>query len=387
MPRKPLRVCAVTGSRADWSLLSVPLAGLRDDPAFALSLVVTGQHLVAAAGDTVRIIENEGFHIDERVDMKLTDDTATGVTKSLGQAVIGFAGALDRLKPDLMFLLGDRYEILAAAQAALIARVPVAHLCGGDVTEGAMDEAIRHGITKMAHIHFVTNEDAGRRVRQLGEDPAQVHVVGSPGLDRIRMTPVMTRDDFFAAVDLAPRGRTLLITFHPVTLEHDSDTQCAEMLAALDDQGPDTGLIFTGANADTGGRKLDTLIGKFAAAHDNAVVHASLGTERYVAALAHADAMVGNSSSGLYEAPSFGLPAVNIGDRQAGRPRAASVIDCPPARDAINAAIGQALEMDRSDIENPYGDGHAADRIVAALKGIGDPRALLKKSFHDWAQP
>lgn len=379
----PLKVCAVTGGRADWGLLSVPLALIRDDPDFALQLVVTGQHLLPGAGATDRVIEAEGFHIDARVDMLLAGDSAVAVSKSMGLAIIGFAEVFDRLKPDLLFVLGDRYEILAAAQAAMVARIPIAHLCGGDVTEGAMDEAIRHAITKMSHLHFVSNQDAARRVCQLGEDPAQVYCVGSPGLDRIRLTPRMTRDAFFASIGFVPRARNLLVTFHPATLDDDVSAACMEMLAALDALGPEVGLIFTGVNADTGGRAVAACIDGFVAMHPNACAHVSLGAARYFSALGHVDAVVGNSSSGLYEAPSFAIPTVNIGDRQGGRLKARSVLDCAADREAILAALRQAFAMDCSGTANPYGDGHSAERIIAVLKAVGDTRPLLKKRFFD----
>lgn len=378
-----LRVCAVTGGRADWGLLSVPLALIRDDPDFALQLVVTGQHLLPGAGGTDRVIEAEGFRIDARVDMLLAGDSAVAVSKSMGLATIGFAEVFDRLKPDLLFVLGDRYEILAAAQAAMVARIPIAHLCGGDVTEGAMDEAIRHAISKMSHLHFVSNRDAARRVCQLGEDPAQVHCVGSPGLDRVRLTPPMARDDFFASIDFVPRARNLLVTFHPATLDEDASAACTEMLAALDALGPDLGLIFTGVNADTGGRAVAACIDGFVASHANARAYASLGAVRYFSALRHVDAVVGNSSSGLYEAPSFGIPTVNIGDRQGGRLKARSVLDCDADRQAILATLRQAFSLDCAGTVNPYGDGHSAERIVTILKALRDPRSLLKKRFFD----
>lgn len=380
-----LSICAVTGGRADWGLLSVPLARLRDHPAFDLKLVLTGQHLAPGGEGGVAAIESE-FRVDGRLDMLLAADTPVAVTKSLGLAVVGFADILARLRPDLLLVLGDRYEILAAVQAALVARVPVAHLCGGDLTEGAMDEAIRHSISKMAHIHFVSNVDAGRRLRQLGEDPARVHCVGSPGLDLVRQVPVLERDALFAAIGFVPRRRNLLVTFHPATLDEDSVGHCAEMLAALDALGPDTGLIFTGVNADTGARAVSERIDAFVHDHDNAKSYVSLGGVNYLNALRQVDAVVGNSSSGLYEAPSFRVPTVNIGDRQGGRLRAASVVDCIPTRHDIGRALREALALDCSSVENPYGDGHATERIVAVLERLENPRALLKKRFFDMEQ-
>lgn len=380
-----LNVCAVTSSRADWGLLAPVLALLRDDPAFDLSIVVTGQHVVMGAGETARDIVDDGFKIAETIDMLLTGDTPEAVTASLAAAIKGYGAVYARLKPDVLLVLGDRYEIQGAVTAAMLAGIPVAHIAGGDVTEGAVDDAFRHAITKMSHLHFVTTEDAGRRVRQLGEDPACVFVTGSPGLDRIRTAVMMERDAFFAAVGLKPGKKNLMVTFHPETLAADTENHCREMLAALDRLGSDVGLLFSGTNADVHGLAIGTLIADFVAKHSNAVLHASLGSARYFSALKHVDAVIGNSSSGLYEAPSFATPTVNIGDRQKGRTRAASVIDVVPQRGAIFAAIQKALTLDCKTVVNPYGDGHAATRIVAQLKTLREPKALLKKRFVDWS--
>ncbi len=379
----PLRILAVTGGRADWGYLSPPLALLRKNPEFKVTLVVTGQHLANEGMESLAAVETDGFSIDARVDMLLSSDSSCGVTKSLGLELIGFADLLARLRPDLLMIVGDRYEILGAAQAALIARIPVAHLAGGDVTEGAFDEAIRHSITKMSHLHFVTNADSARRVRQLGEDPAQIHNVGSTGLDRITRMERTPREAFFRSLGMSPRKHNLLVTFHPVTWDGDSEQQCGELLAALHQLGPETGLIFTGVNADPSGRALEAMIRSFADCHANALAVPSLGSQRYFSALAHVDMVVGNSSSGLYEAPSFRIPTVNIGRRQRGRLRAASVVDCAAERDAILSAIERARRLDCSRVANPYGDGRASERIVAALKSIGDPTHLLKKHFFD----
>ena len=383
----PLRICAITGSRADWGLLSPVLAALRDDRHFDLQVVVTGQHLMTGAGNTVRDIPEEGFQIARAIPMDLASDTPEGVASSLAAVIKGTGEALCDLKPNLLLVLGDRYEILGAVMAASLACVPVAHIAGGDVTEGAMDDAFRHAITKMAHLHFVTTEDAGRRVRQLGEDPAHVFVTGSPGLDRMRTVTLLDRAAFFEAVALAPRGKTLMVTFHPETLASDTEAHCREMLAALDRLGANVALLFSGTNADVQGGAIGRLIGDFVAVHENAVLHPSLGSARYFSALKHADAVIGNSSSGLYEAPSFAVPTVNIGDRQKGRPRARSVIDVPPQREAIFDGIRKAFAFDRTAVVNPYGDGQAVPRILAHLKRLKDPKALLKKRFFDWPHP
>lgn len=378
------KICVVTGSRAEYGLLSWLMREIAADPELDLQVVATGMHLSPEFGLTYRVIEEDGFSIDARVEMLLSSDTPVGIAKSVGLGVIGFADALERLRPDILVLLGDRYEILAAAQAALVARIPVAHIGGGDTTEGAFDEAIRHAITKMAHLHFVTNELSARRVRQLGENPAHVHNVGSPGLDQIRRLTLLTRQELEGALGFGFRERNLLITFHPVTLDREpADAQFRELLTALDSLGDGVGLIFTKPNADTDGRVLIDMIEGYVAGRSNARAYTSLGQLRYLSAMAQVDAVVGNSSSGLYEAPSFGKPTVNIGDRQKGRLQAASVINCPASAPDIARAIGEALARDCAGTVNPYGDGDSSGRILRILKEVGDPRALLKKHFFE----
>ena len=374
----------VTGGRADYGLLFWPMKEIQASPHFALQVAVTGMHLSPEFGATVTTIEDDGFPVDARVEMLLSSDTPVGIAKSIGLGVIGFADALDRLRPDLLLLLGDRFEILAAAQAALVAKVPVAHLCGGDVTEGAFDEAIRHSLTKMAHLHFATNAPAARRLRQLGEDPRRIFTVGSPGIDYILRLEPMTRDAVAREIGLDLGRRLLLVTFHPATLGRRSALdEFDELLAALDGLGPDVSLAFTKPNADNDGRVLARRLESFAAAHANVRVFAALGSRLYLSLLRHADAMVGNSSSGLYEAPSLGTPTVDIGDRQQGRLKAESVISCRAERGAIAAAIAAALRREKHPVENPYGDGESARRIVDILAAIGDFRALTQKRFFD----
>lgn len=379
-----MKVTAVTGGRADWGLLTPVLAEVAADPFFALRLAVTGQHLGPGAGGSLEAIRQDGFAPDARIDIGLSeDDGAVAVTRALAAAVAGFAEEFAAHRPDLVLVLGDRYEIFGAAQAALMARVPVAHLCGGDVTEGAIDDSIRHAITKMAQLHFVTNEAARARVIRMGEDPARVFCVGNPGLDRVRATPIMERDAFFESVGLAARARHVIAVFHPVTREDDSVRQCAALLAALDRLGPDTGLILTGSNADAQGATLTRMARDFAEGRGNARFHESLGSARYINALAHCDVLAGNSSSGLYEAPSLGIATVNVGNRQKGRLKAASVIDCAATEEAIEAALRTAFSRGRGDGSNPYGDGHSAGRIVAVLKEAGRDGLGAGKAFYD----
>lgn len=378
----PRKICVVTGSRADYGLLYWPMRLIAEDDDFELQVVVTGMHLSPAFGETWRQIEADGFAIASKVEMLLAGDSPVAVAKSVGLGVIGFADTFERLRPDLLMVLGDRFEILAAVQAALFARIPVAHVCGGDVTEGAFDESIRHAITKLAHVHFPTNADAARRLEAMGESPENVHTVGSPGLDRIRRMTFMARETFFDTLGVMPRARNLLVVFHPATLDSgDPLVQVEELLAALDTLGPEVGLLMTGANADTAGQRINARLQAFAEKHPNAVFRLSLGSELFINALQHVDAIVGNSSSGLYEAPSFGIPTVNIGDRQKGRLRAASVTDCVPERQAIRVAIDNALARGRQPTVNPYGDGHTAELMVEKLRRIPDFGVLIRKPF------
>lgn len=377
-------ICVVTGSRADYSLLYWLMRDLADDRDFRLQVAVTGMHLSPEFGETWRVIDADGFAIDARVETLLSSDTAQGVAKSTGLGVIGFADAFAHLRPDIVVLLGDRFEILAAAQAALIAKLPVAHLCGGDITEGAFDDAIRHSITKMAHLHFVTNEPAARRVRQLGEDPKYIFNVGSPGIDNIKRVRLLERTEIERQLAMRFRARNLLVTFHPATLDlQPAPAQLEELLRGLDAIGPAVGVVATKSNADPEGRRLNQMLEQYAAERDNCYCFDSLGPQLYLSVMAQVDGVIGNSSSGLYEAPSLKRPTVNIGDRQKGRLRAASVIDCAPDASAIERAIRAAFELDCSQVSNPYGNGNSVQRIVQVLKTIPDSQALIRKRFVD----
>lgn len=377
-------ICAVTGSRADWGLLKPVLEGIRQQSELRLHLAVTGSHLDSAYGNTIDVIKADGFPVDACIDLALSPSNAVEVTHALGRGVIGFADALHTLSPDLVLVLGDRYEVLAAVQAALIARIPVAHIAGGDITEGAIDDAIRHAITKLSHLHFVTNADAQRRVMQMGEAEANVYLTGSPGIDQILATQRLSREDLSASLGFTLRERNLAITFHPATLDSaEPIAQLNTLLNALDQLEPDTGLIFTGTNADTGGNAINARLTEYVATHDNACLHLSLGQQRYYSLVALADAVVGNSSSGLYEAPSLGTPTVNIGNRQKGRLRATSIIDCPAETNAIINAIHSAYTFDMSEVENPYGDGQSSKRILAVLNSPWDKEQLIHKCFID----
>ena len=379
------RICVVTGSRADYGLLFWLMKEIDADPAFELKIVATGMHLSPDFGLTYRVIENDGFRIDHKVEMLLSGDTASSTAKSIGLGVIGFSDAIVRLRPDMMVLLGDRFEVFAAAQAALVARIPIAHLCGGDTTEGAFDEAMRHGITKMSHLHFVTNGEAELRVRQLGEDPEHVFNVGSPGIDFLKRMEYLDRSELENRLDFRFRNHNLLVTFHPATLEVASPSEQFRIVLDALDRLPanDFGLIFTKPNADNHGRELMAMIDEYVARRANARAYTSLGPQLYLSVLAQVDAVVGNSSSALYEAPSLGTPSVDIGDRQKGRILADSVVHCEVSANAIVEAIQSALSKDCRNTVNPYGSGESVPRIIAVLKCFPDPSSLVQKRFFD----
>jgi len=376
------KICVVTGSRAEYGLLYWVMKEIQDDPDLVLQIIATGMHLSHEFGLTYQIIEQDGFTVDAKVEMLLSSDSPSGVAKSVGIGIIGFADALKYLKPDIIVLLGDRFEILAAAQTALVARIPIAHIAGGDVTEGAFDDAIRHSLTKMSHLHFVTNETAAKRVRQLGENPEHVFNFGSPGIDQINRLSLLNREKLEQILDFKFREKNLLITFHPVTLDSKpSAGQFTKLLKACDSLDTQVGLIFTKPNADPEGRMIIKLIDDFVATRTHAKAYTSMGQLNYLSTIAQVDAVVGNSSSGLYEVPSFKKPTVNIGDRQKGRIQASSVINCEPEASSIAQAIREALTKDCSGSVNPYGDGNASFKIVAVLKEIKDFKTLLKKHF------
>ncbi|TLS50578.1 UDP-N-acetylglucosamine 2-epimerase (hydrolyzing) [Paenibacillus antri] len=378
-------ICAITGTRADFGILKPVLEAIQSQPEWELHLVATGAHLSPEFGNTARDIEREGFRIDAKVDMLLSGDSPVAVTKSIGLATIGFADVFARLQPDLVLILGDRYEMLAAAQAALIATIPIAHIAGGDISEGAYDDAIRHSITKMSHLHFTTNPASTRRVVQMGERPETVITVGSPAIDTILKLPLLSKPELEQSLGgFTFRERNVIVTFHPATLETDPpEKQFAELLEALDKLGPGVGIIFTFPNADTFGRELIRQTEAFVADRLNARAYPSLGQLRYFSAIRYVDAVVGNSSSGLYEVPSFGKPTVNIGNRQKGRLHAESVLHCRADADDIYDTILKAMNTDASGVINPYGDGNSVGRIVEALKRCPEPKSLIQKSFYE----
>jgi len=381
------RICVVTGSRAEYGLLYWLLETLRSDERVETQIVTTGMHLSPEFGLTERQIAAEGFQVAARVEMLLSSDTAVGVTKSLGLGVIGFADALERLKPEIVVVLGDRFEILAAAQAAMLARIPIAHIHGGESTEGAVDDAIRHAITKMAQLHFVAAEPYRRRVIQLGESPQRVYDVGAPGLDYIKRAKLLARGELELALGLPPGGAYFLVTYHSATLGERDPTQCMQQLLAALDGFTSHRIVFTAPNADPGGRAMGAMVADYVERHaDRTRLFDSLGQLRYLSALAYADAVIGNSSSGLIEAPALKVPTVNIGPRQAGRLRAESVVDCGEDAAAITSAVRRVLEAGfRGRLKHaasPYGQGDAASKMAHILATV-PLEDLQAKRFHD----
>ena len=380
-------ICVVTGTRAEYGLLYWLMKEIQATENLELQIIATGMHLSPEFGLTYQQIESDGFVIDEKVEMLLSSDSEVGISKSMGLAMIGFADALERLKPDMIVVLGDRFEIFSAASAAMIAKLPIAHLHGGEATEGLIDEPIRHSITKMSQLHFTSTEEYRSRVIQLGEQPDRVFNVGAVGIDNIKMLNLLDRTEFEKSIGFDLGKRNLLITFHPVTLETDTaEEQFANLLAVLDELD-DTHLIFTKTNADTDGRIINAMIDEYVADRkETTVAFTSLGQLRYLSAMQYMDGVVGNSSSGLLEIPNFKIGTVNIGDRQRGRVKAKSVIDCEPTKGGIREAVftlftsefGKRLE----GMTNPYGDGVASNKIAKIIRDY-PLDGILKKPFFD----
>lgn len=379
------KICVITGTRAEYGLLRWVMQGITETPDLELQIIATGMHLSPEFGLTWREIEKDGYTISRKVEMLTSSDTPVGIAKSMGLGMIGFADALDELRPDLIVVLGDRFEIFATVAAAMVARIPVAHIHGGEATEGLIDEAIRHSISKMSHLHFVAAEEYRHRVIQLGEAPDRVFLVGGLGIDNIKRLALLDRNALEASLGWSLGKKNLLVTFHPVTLETaTAQDQMAELLAALSEL-QDTRLIITLPNADTDGRILIRQIDEFVARHDNARAYTSLGQLRYLSCIAQVDGVVGNSSSGLLEVPSFHKGTINIGDRQRGRLQASSVLNCAPERGAIRAALEQLysppFQASLGQVRNPYGEGGASEKIVEVIRAC-NLNNLLKKRFN-----
>jgi len=380
------KICVITGTRADYGLLRWVIQGIKDDVDLNLQIIATGMHLSPEFGLTYHAIEADGFEINRKVEMLTSSDTPVGIAKSMGLGMIGFADALNDLGPDLVVVLGDRFEIFSAVSASLVARIPVAHLHGGEVTEGAFDEALRHSITKMAHLHFVAADEYKKRVIQLGEQPECVFLVGGLGIDNIRRLSLLNRDALETDLGLKFDKKNLLITFHPVTLEKSSAVTQMQTLLTVLAKLEDTKLIFTMPNADTDGRALIEMVEKFASEHAHAHAFTSLGQLRYLSCIAQVDGVVGNSSSGLTEVPSFKKGTINVGDRQSGRLQASSIINCEPRQksilNAINILYSPSFQVTLSQVRNPYGEGGSSEKVVNVLKTVNIEN-IVKKAFYD----
>ncbi len=380
------KICVVTSSRADYGLLRWVMQGIKDDPKLNLQVIATGMHLSPTFGLTYRVIEEDEFRIDAKVEILGSSDSPVAIAESMALALAGTAKAFSELKPDLVVVLGDRFEIFAATAAALVSKIPVAHLHGGETTVGAFDEAFRHSITKMSHLHFVATDEYRSRVIQLGENPKNVYLVGGLGIDSIKNLPLLSREELEGQLGIEFGAKSLLITFHPVTLDVESpENQMKELLAALT-QLKDTTLIFTMPNADTGGHVLIKMIEEFVSQNENAKVFTSLGQLKYLSCISYVDGVVGNSSSGITEVPTFKKGTINVGDRQLGRTQAASVINCEPTEKDIESAIKTLYSLEFKSnlaaINSPYGEGGASARVVKALKEAS-LEGIIKKTFHD----
>ena len=380
------KICVVTGTRAEYGLLYWLMKEIQEDNDLELQLIVTGMHLSPEFGLTYKEIEKD-FKIDKKIEMLLSSDTAVGISKSMGLAQISFAEAYDELCPDILVILGDRYEIFSAVSSAMCARIPIAHLHGGETTEGAFDESIRHSITKMSHLHFTATDEYKNRVIQLGEQPDKVFNVGGLGIDNIKKLKLLSRKEFEESIDFKLNKKNILVTFHPVTLEN--STASAQFKNILDvlDELKDTNIIFTKANSDTDGRIINSMIDKYVQNNrDKSVGFTSLGQLRYLSALQYVDAMVGNSSSGLIEAPTFKVATINIGDRQKGRIMADSIIHCSSdivsIRNAFATLYSSEFNKVLSNVCNPYGNGGASKKIKDAIKKVSLDN-ILKKSFYN----
>jgi GDP/UDP-N,N'-diacetylbacillosamine 2-epimerase (hydrolysing) len=351
-----------------------------------LQIIVTGMHLSPEFGNTYQQIEKDGFIINKKVDILLSSDSEVGIAKSMGLGMIGFADAFNDLSPDLLVVLGDRFEIFSAVSVAMIAKIPVAHLHGGESTEGAFDESIRHSITKMSHLHFTAAEEYKNRVIQLGEQQNRVFNVGGLGIDNINKLELLSKADFENTIDFTLDEKNILVTFHPVTLENSTaKVQFQELLNSIN-KLENTKVIFTKANSDTNGRVINGMIDDYVAINDNSIAFTSMGQLNYLSALQFVDVVVGNSSSGLAEAPSFNIATIDIGDRQKGRIKADSVISCKPTEKDIDNAFIESFSEDFQNVvvntQNPYGNGGASKIVVDIIKGF-DLDGILKKTFYD----
>lgn len=381
-----LKVCVITGTRAEYGLLYWLLKEIESDKDFELHLIVTGMHLSKEFGSTYKEIEKD-FKIKKKIEIQVSSDADMEISKSMGLALISFAETFEEIKPDAVVVLGDRYEIFSAATASMMARIPIAHIHGGESTEGVIDEAIRHSLSKMSHLHFTATEEYKNRVIQLGEHPNRVFNVGGMGIENINRLELLSKDEFEKSINFKLNKKNLLITFHPVTLEKKtSQVYFQELLDAIDEL-EDTNYIFTKANSDSDGKIINKMIDKYVSKNINkSVAFSSLGQLRYLSSMCHVDAIIGNSSSGITEAPSFKIGTINIGERQKGRIKACSVIDCSPNQESIKNALeylySNKFQTLLKKTENPYGKGNSSKKVVKILK-TKLKENLLKKSFYN----
>lgn len=383
-------VCVVTTTRADYGILSPLIRRIAAADTLRLRLAVSGTHLCEAFGNTVEEIQADGFPIDARIPILAPGDSPEAVSQTMARALEGFAAYFAARAPDMVVLMGDRHELCAVALACVNARIPIAHISGGEVTQGALDDCYRHSITKMSYLHFAACETYRKRIIQLGEDPARVFNTGDLGVENARNTECLSREALARAVDFAPLAARpyVLTTFHPATQEAGTEAaQCEALLRAME-KCPEEIFLCTRANADAGGGRINQMLEAYAASHENMCLRASLGMRRYMSALRHAEMVLGNSSSGILEAPCFGVPTVNIGDRQKGRLMAQSVLCCPPETGAILAAMEKArtpaFRRLAAKAENPYGAGDTSRRILEILEAfLHEGRIDLKKAFYD----
>ena len=387
MIRKPQKICVVTGSRAEYGLLRYLMQQIDATSEFKLQIVVTGMHLSPEYGLTYEEIEKDGFTINKKLEMLLSSDTPSAISKSTGLGIIGFSDVFNDLNPDLLVVLGDRYEVLAASMAAMFAKIPIAHIHGGETTQGAYDEAIRHSITKMSWWHFVATEEYKTRVIQLGESPSRVYNVGGLGVDSIQKTNLLSQKELVKNTGIKFGKKNLLITYHPVTLDDGTSQKHFESLLKVLKELKDTYLIFTMPNSDSDGRIIKRMIDDFVKINSKvSISFSSMGSLNYLSTLQFVDGVVGNSSSGLAEAPTFKIGTINIGDRQDGRIKAESVIDSNPDQksitNTINKLYSKEFQHKLKTVSNPYGKGKATEKIMKILKKTKIPDEL-KKEFYD----
>ena len=380
------KICVVTGSRADYGLLRSVMQGIKNDPNLIIQVIATGMHLSPTFGLTYKEIESDGFFIDEKVEVITEIDTPEEISQSIAKGITGCAKAFNRLEPDLILLLGDRYEIFSAAIAAHVALIPIAHIHGGELTGGALDEAFRHSISKMSSLHFVAAEEYKKRLIQLGENPKNIYLAGGLGVDSIKKHKLLNKHELENKLNIKFLDKSLLITFHPVTLDiESSEFQFKELLKALSNF-KDTTLIFTMPNADTGGRKLINMVEEFVIENKNAKAFTSLGQLLYFSCILNMDGVVGNSSSGVLEVPSFKKATVNIGDRQLGRLQAESIINCKPLKkdilNAIEKLYSSSFQTLLDRVTNPYNGTGVNEKIIEVLGAIS-LYGIIKKYFYD----